>query len=360
MKSNTSSRVNEIDFLRFFAAIAVVFWHYAAYGFASGRSPVGYPLLAPVASFGFYGVNLFFMISGFVILMTASDGNLAKFISSRITRLYPAFWVCCTITLVVILLADFSDVRKTLSLYVINMTMLSGFFKVASLDGSYWSLFVEIQFYAFIACLLFFKQIKHAELYIIAWLISNIGLLAFNYNWMHHLLITDYASYFIAGAAFFLIWKEGLSLTRAAIVSSAYGLSIYKLIARNGSNFQYVTFSQDHIFIACIIITICFIVFSLISLKKTGAFGQHQWLKLGALTYPLYLIHQTVGFKIFNALFYSVNLHLLFWGTTILMIALSYWISQSVEKTLASWLKKQLAYFSHWSLDLKSIKKKSP
>src|SRR2546430_7955970 len=64
-------------------------------------SVMPYPLLASVSKYGGLGVELFFMISGFVILMTAASGNLRRFIISRIVRLYPAFWACCTITFAV-------------------------------------------------------------------------------------------------------------------------------------------------------------------------------------------------------------------------------------------------------------------
>ena len=62
-------RVNEIDLLRFIAALAVVFFHYAFRGYAADDlSILPYPLLAPLAKYGYLGVELFFMISGFVIL----------------------------------------------------------------------------------------------------------------------------------------------------------------------------------------------------------------------------------------------------------------------------------------------------
>lgn len=93
------ARVNELDLLRFFAALAVVFHHYSLDGFAAESMTImPYPLLASISKYGYLGVELFFMISGFVILMTASNGDLKKFVISRLIRLYPAFWVCCSIT----------------------------------------------------------------------------------------------------------------------------------------------------------------------------------------------------------------------------------------------------------------------
>ena len=97
--SMKNTRVNEIDLLRFFAALAVVFFHYSFRGYAAdAMSIMPYPLLASLSKYGYLGVELFFMISGFVILMTAANGSLRSFAISRIVRLYPAFWACCTVT----------------------------------------------------------------------------------------------------------------------------------------------------------------------------------------------------------------------------------------------------------------------
>ena len=150
--SISRDRVTEIDLLRIIAALAVVFFHYTFRGYAAGDlSIMPYPLLAPIAKYGYYGVDLFFMLSGFVILMTASNGSITKFVASRIARLFPAFWICCTITFVAILLIGGKHFSASLSQYLINMTMLNGFFDVPSIDGVYWTLFVEIKFYFLVA-----------------------------------------------------------------------------------------------------------------------------------------------------------------------------------------------------------------
>ncbi len=57
----TNTRVNEIDLLRFIAALAVVFFHYSFRGYAADDMSA-MPLL-PLVSFSKYGhldVNLFF------------------------------------------------------------------------------------------------------------------------------------------------------------------------------------------------------------------------------------------------------------------------------------------------------------
>ncbi|MDD5250387.1 MAG: hypothetical protein PHY45_15495, partial [Rhodocyclaceae bacterium] len=55
------TRVNEIDLLRFVAALSVVFFHYSFRGYAAdAMSVMPYPLLAPFSKYGYLGVELFF------------------------------------------------------------------------------------------------------------------------------------------------------------------------------------------------------------------------------------------------------------------------------------------------------------
>src|SRR5262249_17939386 len=103
-----SKRYYELDLLRFVAAFSVLLFHYTFRGTAAldHVSDLSYPWLAPVTKDGYLGVDLFFLISGFVILMSASSGSKRQFGVSRIVRLYPAYWVCCTATFLVLLMAE--------------------------------------------------------------------------------------------------------------------------------------------------------------------------------------------------------------------------------------------------------------
>ena len=220
------SRVNEIDLLRFIAALAVVFFHYTFRGYAAdSMSVIPFPLLAPYSKYGYLGVELFFMISGFVILMTASGGSMRGFIVSRFVRLYPAFWASCTITFIVILLFGEPRYTATISQYLINMTMMSGFLRVPSIDGVYWTLFIEIQFYFFITILLYMKKISHIQSFLTLWSFLSIALAFFPVKILNFLFITEYAAYFIAGSTFYLIWLEGISWKKNRAFTFIMGIS---------------------------------------------------------------------------------------------------------------------------------------
>jgi len=85
--------VVELDLLRFLAALAVVLYHFTYHLRDSETAVDLFPSIGRVGMHGYLGVNLFFMISGFVILWTARDRTPSGFVLSRITRLYPEFWI---------------------------------------------------------------------------------------------------------------------------------------------------------------------------------------------------------------------------------------------------------------------------
>jgi peptidoglycan/LPS O-acetylase OafA/YrhL len=335
-----NSRVNEIDLLRFVAVMAVTIHHYAFRGYAADdMSIMPYPLLAPIAQYGYLGVHLFFMISGFVILMTAGSGDLRKFIVSRIARLYPAFWVCCTITFISTLIIGGTHYHATVTQYLANMTMLGDFIGIEPIDGAYWSLFVEMQFYAFVAIVLAFGKIHKAQLFLTVWLglVSMLDLL--HIEKFRFLLITNYAGFFIAGATFYLIWTKGLSPARIGMLCVAWAQGLYEATTRELLDFDKHYHTHLNVYIVGGIITAFFLVMLAISLNKTGWFRQKEWMLAGAITYPLYLLHQNIGFMFFNVAYPAINPHLLLWGTISLSILAAYFVNVSIERRLAPQLK---------------------
>jgi peptidoglycan/LPS O-acetylase OafA/YrhL len=338
----SNSRVNEIDLLRFFAALAVVMYHYAFRGHAADKlSVMPYPLLAPVAKYGFLGVELFFMISGFVILMTAANGSLKGFVISRIVRLYPAFWACCTLTFVLTLAIGAPHFFTNWREYLVNMTLLGGFVGVPPMDGVYWSLFVEMRFYVLVALLLIIRRIHQAQLFLSLWLALAIVYEIFNIHHLNDVFIVEYAAYFIAGSVFYLIWSQGLTLSRILLIAVSWVLALkISVEALADTNKHFNTIMNE--WIVGSIISLFFVVMLLVALRKTGSFGRRQWLAAGALTYPFYLLHQKIGFMVFNLAYPAVNPHLLFWGMLLAALLTSYAVNVLIEKKLARPMKKLL------------------
>lgn len=106
MKSN---RYWELDVLRFVAAFCVMVLHYFIRGYAADDhlSPYKFDEIGPVVRYLYMAVDFFFMISGFVILLSverlpAGLGGGWQFLKSRVLRLYPAYLVACTLTFVMV------------------------------------------------------------------------------------------------------------------------------------------------------------------------------------------------------------------------------------------------------------------
>lgn len=333
-------RVNELDLLRFLAALAVVLFHYAFRGHAADAlSALPYPLLDPIARYGYLGVDLFFLISGFVILMTAASGDLGKFAVSRIVRLYPAFWVCCTLTFVAI--AAGAQHPVSLGQYLVNLTMLGEFLRIPAVDGVYWSLAIEFKFYALVALVLALGRIHQAQSILVLWLIATAILIELPVGLLRSLLLTDYAPYFIAGAMSFLVWSQGVSALRVGAILAAWPLALYQAA---GAIPPFEEHYRSHLNAYAVsgIVTAFFVVMLLVATRRTGYWGRRRWLTIGALTYPLYLLHQNIGYMIFNAGYGSVNPHLLLWGTVALMLAAAYAVHVLIERRIAALLKRRL------------------
>jgi peptidoglycan/LPS O-acetylase OafA/YrhL len=342
------ARVNEIDLLRFVAALTVVFFHYAFRGYAAdAMTLMPYPSLALVAKYGYLGVELFFLISGFVILMTAASGTIQSFVTSRILRLYPAFWICCTLTFLATLLMGGTYYSASFSQYLVNLTMLSGFVGVPALDGVYWSLFVELKFYFLVAILLIFRRIQQAQMFLVIWLGLTVAfeLLPFKelpvVKLLAYFLIFDYAAYFIAGATYFLVWTRGLSVLRGSILFIAW-LTALRQSLNDLPEFELYYHATMNRYVVAGIVSVFFVMMLLVALRKTSFLGNIRWFALGALTYPLYLIHQHLGYMIFNLAYPLINPHVLLWGTLVLMLGAAYTIQLFLEPKVRELLKHSI------------------
>ncbi|WP_420210467.1 acyltransferase family protein [Burkholderia aenigmatica] len=339
-----SSRIPELDLFRFVAAVAVVFFHYAFRGYAADdMTTMHYPALEPVAKYGYLGVHLFFMISGFVILMTAGDGSIKRFIASRASRLLPAFWACCTITFLVTLAIGGDRFAATWPQYLVNMVMLGGGFGTDSIDGAYWSLGAELRFYRLVGILLLIGQIRRAERWLFVWLIATVWVEWHQIVKLQAFLVTDYAGFFIAGAAIFLIRERGLSPSRILLVGAAWVLSLYH-------ESRLLPYFSEHLkhplnpAIVAIVMTAFFVVMLVLALRRTPMLASPRWVWFGAVSYPLYLIHQHVGYMLFNRVGTAVDQVAMFWVVVAAAIVAALLVHVVVEKPIAGPLKRGLLH----------------
>jgi peptidoglycan/LPS O-acetylase OafA/YrhL len=288
-------RVPELDVLRFCAAASVVLFHF--YVLLPGDT-AGQRALVSVARFGFLGVPLFFMISGFVILWTAFNKSPRDFVLARFTRLYPTYWVCMLITSGVLILAGDVVPWKRIAA---NLTMVQHLFGFSSIDPVYWTLFIELKFYALVLALLVCRQLRHVERWLGCWLgLSVLSLIASHWRsgpvpGLDTVVFEGSAAYFASGCYAYLIRTQGgarqrwigFGVSAVAGVFAALHIRFAYPDARD-TDWQTVTEVVG-------IMVVAYGAIMAITLRVWRLPVSPIWYWLGSLTYPLYLLHAMAG-----------------------------------------------------------------
>jgi peptidoglycan/LPS O-acetylase OafA/YrhL len=105
------------------------------------------------------GVEIFFVISGFVIANSASNSSPKEFLLGRALRLYPAVWVASTMSLLVLLFFVREKASEFIVPYIHAMLLLPKGIKGQWLDAVYWTLAAEMAFYGLVFCTLLTKKV---------------------------------------------------------------------------------------------------------------------------------------------------------------------------------------------------------
>lgn len=291
-------RLAMLDGLRFVAAGSVLLFHFTARSNDSwGVKPWQvFPRASHLTAFGCFGVDLFFIISGFVIFMTAWGRTLPAFVGSRVGRLFPAYWTGVALT--GFLLMVLWPGRKPISLadIGINLTMMAKPLGYTNVDGVYWTLWAELRFYVLIGLLLWAGLTKgRAVAFAALWPLAGALAERSGSDWLATVLVSSYAPLFAGGMMLFLIYQERRNLIAWAVLAENVLFSATFAGAHTGDSVNNDTpyhASDNEIGLA---VLLCYAAVMLVTLTPLAR-PQWRWLTtLGALTYPLYLVHEYWG-----------------------------------------------------------------
>jgi peptidoglycan/LPS O-acetylase OafA/YrhL len=335
-----------LDALRFFAAFWVMNFHYFL-GVNESWKLSWY-------RFGGLGVQLFFIISGFVIVLSLKGKTLKEFAINRFIRLFPLFWILCTFTFILTHMAHDPNALY-FSEYLKNMTMFgdifNGYLKYGRLiDPSYWTLTVELIFYAGIGIFVHFFSYKNIRYFLAVWM--GLSVLAFilhiDHNFYVKLALVRHASYFVFGSALALIVaKEAKSLFEKYFDWSLLLFSsLYSIYIHTRAIPEYFTLNPYDNIIVSILLIIFFIGIPALVYLSPRIKNIRTILILeilGGITYPLYLMHQTIGNLVINRIKSAYNLP---WNVTaiafeIFVISTAYFVYLK-DKKLREWLRSKL------------------
>ncbi|ASL29066.1 acyltransferase family protein [Azotobacter chroococcum] len=312
-------RLELLDYGRFSAALIVMLYHYTFNGIANGKiiSITHIPFIIELTKYGYLGVELFFMISGYVIFHSAKNRSAAQFAVSRAIRLYPSYWFAVLFTSLFAWYWGGSAMSVHPLQILANMTLLQSYFGFDHVDGVYWTLVYEVMFYAAVFIILLCGMQRSLDSIFIYWPI--LMCLAILLDLQHLPYLGGYFYYFAAGSLFALLkkapgWRTifSLAITFALCVSFSSEKATWLSESKGVLHSSYTI---------AFIITMFFIFFLILNLKKVQTLQLPKSKIFGALTYPAYLIHAHFGYMLINKFATEEN-KLFIYTITICMVLL--------------------------------------
>jgi peptidoglycan/LPS O-acetylase OafA/YrhL len=294
-----------INLLRGTAALMVCLFHFIGYKDFRGELFPTDSFLSKLGLLGVNGVDVFFVISGFVIPLSLAKDNfnlkqLPRFLSRRFLRIEIPYIVSIFLILLVgFIFAQKSDLHFAFSpeRFFYHLIYVIPFSEFEWYNVIYWTLAIEFQFYIAIGILYFFLSSGNKKVVVTGLIVF--GLLGFFTD--DNRLIFHYSTVFLQGIILFLIKTEritnraGFVLMACSVIATAYLHSI-----------EISVFS---------FLTVVVIQFIEISSKWTKRFGD--------LSYSLYLTHGLVGGNVL----YLFSRYITSWCGRILLVAVAIGVS---------------------------------
>jgi peptidoglycan/LPS O-acetylase OafA/YrhL len=322
-----------VDLIRFVAAIMVVLYHFAFFSWhepvseLGGRAAIGTaPRFEPLVSltwFGWVGVEIFFVLSGFLIASSAEGRSCVLFVRSRLRRIVPGLWFFATLTFIVTPLYSTVDVVELGLLYLKSLLL---FPKGPWLDGVYWSLTVEMVFYGGVSVLIATGTLGRLQRVTILWVIVLVAfyavvLLSLQFStfpsasvflriaeaYPARVLLLTSGSYFSAGLCLYLIAKQGHSLGRTgaffgSLIAGLVGICLSARTSPAVMLYGQWAGTPALVWLACVAL----LTWSVLGpARSRSPLIRTKMRLLGLATYPLYLVHNIVGAYALGALFRS-------------------------------------------------------
>jgi len=298
-----------IDVVRFLASFMVALFHLGWSTWNSSHSlaaPLVHgvyrlPEMEDLAWWGAVGVQVFFVISGFVIPGSANGATPMSFVRSRVERLYPSLWLCAPITAAIWLFSGLMPMGDLMNRLVRSMILSP---MGPWIDGPYWTLACEVFFYFLIFCLLAHGSFRRLELFakgLTAYSVA-FNLLYFaealgvrGLGWVHLFaegtlkpLLPYYGVFFALGIFLWLDRRHLLGLGGKVVAFCALVTGAVQVA-------EWATKTLGHSWIIPTAVwLLCCVVIRYARWTpgpKTASFVR----ALGLTTYPLYLVHFTLG-----------------------------------------------------------------
>ncbi|WP_324605123.1 acyltransferase [Streptomyces sp. NRRL S-87] len=345
------SRLRALDGLRLVAALMVAGYHYGGrdgeIARSWGASPRElFPAASPWLAYGCLGVQVFFVISGFVICMSAWGRPLRAFFASRVARLYPAYWAAIALVTLVFALPWLPYRALGLSDALVNLTMLQQPLGAPRVLGVCWTLWAELRFYALFALFVVLPGggRRRTLLFCGGWTVAAALADAADQPFLTQALMPEYAPFFIGGIGLYLVHRDRRDVLAWGVAATGWLIGQHNAVAGlwHAPDPRFFSYRSAAVIVA--VVTAGFAAVALIAVGRTHR-ANWRWLTVaGALTYPFYLVHEHLGWAVIRVLRRSLHLPApaVFAATLALMLALAWLLHRYVERPLTPRVRKGL------------------
>jgi|GEM_PF-1412214 len=303
------SRYPFIDLLRIFCALSVVLYHYqigsrnndAWQTFTFGEfKPIWTTntFVSIWTTHGYLGVDIFFFLSGFVILKTVKTRSSTEFLFARFKRLFIPYIIVLIPTSLIYYF--FSPTPISLESIILDFTFSSQWKGLTPVIAATWTLVIEITFYLIVSLFIFVISLLRAlnltvSMFgiLITWLIIGwvvpVNSFPSPFNLLH---LSGYAILFISGAISYYIFieKKDLDIVLKSFILMMIFTSVFIHFDSR------INEGSEATWYSLIIVLILFLV-----VQTSGKHRQYPKFflllasVLGSATYTFYLLHQQVG-----------------------------------------------------------------
>ncbi|WP_316235394.1 MULTISPECIES: acyltransferase [unclassified Bradyrhizobium] len=297
-------RLVVLDLLRCIAALSIFAFHFWYLGSTQAGTEFAAMPRIPIFRYGFLGVELFFIISGYVIFMTLQTKTITQFALARFVRLFPTFWFCIVLTTTV--LWAYRGSGPSMATLLANFTMEPSVFGVASVDGVYWSLAVELEFYFLIGIIMVCAGKRYFTHALAAALVVDLiqkAMFFFDHPWHSIILSSPFLSYFGIGIAAYM-WHRSASRESLLLLFLSVPGAIFATLDKTAFLAYYFLQTEISRFVTvgCLLLATV-AIWLLPGLNRLiPETARSPIVFCGGVTYPLYLLHQEIGYRAFGVL----------------------------------------------------------
>ncbi|MGW0574715.1 acyltransferase family protein [Streptomyces sp. NPDC002920] len=345
-------RLRALDGLRLIAALMVACYHYGGRGgeitHAWGTSAAKvFPTLHTPFAYGCLGVQVFFVISGFVICMSGWGRSLRSFFASRTARLMPAYWVAVLLVSAVFALPVVVYEAVSPSDVLVNLTLLQQPLGVDRVLGVDWTLWAEVRFYALFALFVVLPGANRRRviLFCAGWILAAAITQGAHQPLLDIVFMPEYAPFFIGGVGLYLVHRDRRDPYAWGIVGVSFLIGQHYAVRSLWNAADPNAFAHRTSWGIIAVVAFGFIAVGAIALGWLDRVNW-RWLTVaGALTYPFYLVHEHLGWVVVQTLHRHLGVpsYATFLLTIASMLTLAWVMNKVVEERLTPKLRKALA-----------------